>query len=279
MSGRCTHPARPARSGMTLIELMLALAALGLLGCLLLFSRPEIPSPVDSAVLSCPEAVPLPPPPPPPRPPVYGEMSLQQTLDRLGYTVNVPRFFHGIRVASLGYRTSSRDDSIDAGWFRCVRPVALQEISQQALLRRVTLSAVSADDRTTTTELLGSNDQMSGPGDEQMSDPVTWNSAQVVRFVQNYGRNSFNSGRISSVAKENPHGMPQLIVLPARKNGYWVNEVSNTGHWEGGENSGDFLLCWEDWSSRTDGDYQDLVIRARGIVPIAGRGDSGEMDR
>jgi len=115
--------------------------------------------------------------------------------------------------------------------------------------------------------------------EDQGSDPVTWKSDYVVRFVENYGRNSFNCGRLSSVAKENPHGMAHLMVLPARKNGYWVSEGGNTGHWEGGENTGDLVLCWEDWSSRTDGDYQDLVIRARGIVPFAGQRDSEEPER
>jgi len=127
--------------------------------------------------------------------------------------------------------------------------------------------------------LLAPGDQTPELSDEHPSEPVTWSSAQAVRLIENYGRNSFNCGRISSVAKENPHGMPHLLVLPARKNAYWVDEGRNTGHWEGGENTGDFLLCWEDWSSRTDGDYQDLVIRARGIVPTGSGKDCGNMDR
>ena len=71
------------RSGLTLVELLVAIAALGLLEVLLLTVR--TPAPRPPLLLAVPTPAPL--------MPAGCELSLQTTLDRLGFTVNVPRSY------------------------------------------------------------------------------------------------------------------------------------------------------------------------------------------
>jgi len=85
------------------------------------------------------------------------------------------------------------------------------------------------------------------------------------RFSVSFPPNGYTQGPLFSTAEDNPHG-PQLLVLPARRGGTWVDEGENTGHWEGGADENGCLLCWED-TVHLDSDFQDLVIDAEGIQP------------
>jgi prepilin-type N-terminal cleavage/methylation domain-containing protein len=242
---------RGARPGMTLIELAMAIAALGLLGCLFLASR------MPSAGTECndPPAIAISTPPAPPHI-WYGEKSLQETLDRLGYTVNIPHVYHTRRVATDGYRFSTRDDSIAASWF-CTRGAAsFQIISQQSALRGETTLCVSGRG--------GRLQTLLGP---EVRGVTNWEGAGPVRFALSFAANSFGSRLFHSTPAENPDGGAQLIVLPARTGGRWVESDEGTQYWEGGADTGEYLLCWED-VVHGDADYQDLVILARGLVPV-----------
>ena len=84
------------------------------------------------------------------------------------------------------------------------------------------------------------------------------------RFYINDTTHTFGNGALSSAPQANSDGARHLLALPARTGGQWVDEGSNTGHWEGGTDTGGVLLCWEDWN---DYDYQDLVILAENVAP------------
>src|ERR1051326_8448516 len=107
------RPARRFRAGLTLPELLVAIASFGVLGCLL-FTHQVLNSTSEAPVISRVIVTPAPPAPPPARCISQGDVSLQETLDRLGYTVNVPHEFHGATVAADGYRVSTADDSVAA---------------------------------------------------------------------------------------------------------------------------------------------------------------------
>jgi prepilin-type N-terminal cleavage/methylation domain-containing protein len=249
-----------ARRGMTLIELAVSLAALGLLGCLFLASR--VPPPMPDGC-SAPPAIAIPTPPPPPPPPSNGELSLQETLDRLAFTVNVPQRYRGRQVDSWGYRQSSGDDSVDAGWFRSKGTATFQLISHQSELNASTRFLVQNAEG----HALASFDPIDVSGFNGSARLLNWRASQPVRFALDFPSTSYNSGPVFSTQRDNPSGAPQLIVLPARRNGRWVEEGEQLGHWEGGEESGEYLLCWEDVTGSSHGDFQDVAFLARGIVP------------
>jgi len=87
------------------------------------------------------------------------------------------------------------------------------------------------------------------------------------RFSIDFPKNPFSRGPLFSTSEDNPGGASQLLVLRGQRGGTWVDEGDNTGHWEGGVDTGEYLLCWEDWV-HGDGDFQDLVISAKGIEPV-----------
>ncbi len=257
---------RVRRPGLTLIELLLSIAGLGVLGCLMLSYGTPAQAPEISAV-----TVSEPAPPPPPGCPIqrgWGELSLQETLDRLGYTVNVPHEFQGQQVAANGYRVSTADDSIAAGRFTGNGAVEFQVVSQQSALAGCARLLAKGDDKQTVTLMdsgFASSNRRSqiGPGRSFTSG---FDSTVQLSLAFSEG-NGFNAGTVSSVAADNPGGSAQLIVLPARKGGVWVDEGDRTGHWEGGEDTGKYLLCWEDLTGPSDRDYQDLVLLAGGLEP------------
>jgi len=102
MIGR--HPSgRRTRSGLTLVELLVAIAVLGGLEILLLTLQPPPPEPAPPPLAYYqPSAHPTMSPLPTPRVVYQGEMSLQTTLDRLGFTVNVPRITMGAIWRTMG---------------------------------------------------------------------------------------------------------------------------------------------------------------------------------
>jgi prepilin-type N-terminal cleavage/methylation domain-containing protein len=267
---RSRFAARGLRSGMTLIELVTALAALGLVGCLLL-ANSRLTCPPASMVAETPapfviETLPAPPPPPP----VYrgGELSLQATLDRLGYTVNVPAKYEGCVLARNGYRCSSADDSVPAGWFRTDGEAVFQVVSQQSSLCRVTemVSVTAAGERT---PILGSDPESQFWVGQEGGRSATIGLPAAARLAIEFSSNGWGSTwGFYSTPGDNESGIAHLIVLPARTGGRWVEASDDTGYWEGGEENGDYLLCWEDLRGGGDRDFQDLVVLVRGLRPV-----------
>src|SRR5688500_11581440 len=101
MDGSKGRPCRRLRRGLTMPELLVAVAVLGLLGFLVLARRSS--APMMTAI-----SAPAPPPAPPQPWTAGGEMSLQETLDRLGFTVNVPSTYQGRPLRNLrGYQAST----------------------------------------------------------------------------------------------------------------------------------------------------------------------------
>jgi prepilin-type N-terminal cleavage/methylation domain-containing protein len=267
------------RSGLTLVELLVAIAVLGVLGGLLLSAQTSAPTPPP----------PLPPAPPAPPPVVlarYGsELSLQTTLDRLGFTVNVPRSYQGRRLANGGPgHASTRSDEVPAERFRADGPVLFSELSRQADLGTATTfraDTTAGDevvlfgrvDPLTTDQPARSRDRLpawalagSGRVGSDEARTATCGLHGPFRLSIDFPNNSYTRGPLFSTAKDNPGGASQLLVLSARRGGTWVDEGERTGHWEGGSNTGAYLLCWED-TVHGDNDFQDLVISAEGISP------------
>jgi prepilin-type N-terminal cleavage/methylation domain-containing protein len=252
---------RQARRGLTLPELLVTIAVLGTLGCLVLARRSPAPT-----ILTSRPALEAPAPALPPGP--GGEMSLQETLDRLGYTVNVPRSFQGRRLTHPGsYRVSSGDDTLAAEWFEGDGAVQLQELCRQSAYGSWThFGAMTAGEERipllTPSARCGVYSSGAGPG-RAMESGLTG----AASFFIEYGFGG-PPVRLSSVASANPGGSPKLIVLPARTGGAWIEDGDRSGHWEGGEETGDYLLCWEDLP-QGDNDFQDLVVLVRGIRPAS----------
>jgi hypothetical protein len=262
MKGPPNRSARRVRAGLTMVELLMALAALGVLGVLALSYQVPAP-PVRTPP---PLSIEAPSPPVCPRNVYYGERSLQDTLDRLGYTVNVPHEYRGHTIASLGSRVSTADDSVDAGRFTSDGPVTFQEVSRQSALGSSTTFAAEDEQGGVVTLLKPAGGRWAGGNGHSRT--ATCNLSGVVRLSIDFpANNGFTHGPLYSTAADNPRNSAQLIVLPARKGGAWVDEGGDRGHWEGGEDSGEYLLCWEDMAGGGDCDFQDLVILTRGLVP------------
>jgi prepilin-type N-terminal cleavage/methylation domain-containing protein len=259
---------RRTRSGLTLVELLVAIAILGGLEVLLFTLSAPPPEPVAPPPLSMAQ------PPPPPAPRVYysGEMSLQTTLDRLGFTVNVPQDYQGRHLANFGPgHVSTLSDALPAGWFTANGPARFKAVSRQSSLRNeTTFEALNSSGDTI--ELLPRGGSYDRVGYAQAADTATRELRGRIRFSLEFAPNGFNSGQFFSTAEDNPGGGSQLLVLPARRGGTWVSEGENGeqerdfGHWEGGTDDNGCLLCWED-VVHGDNDFQDLVVYAEGIQP------------
>jgi prepilin-type N-terminal cleavage/methylation domain-containing protein len=264
---------RRTRSGLTLVELLVAIAVLGGLEVLLFTLSSPPPEPV-SPPLSFTQSSPPPMEPafPAPRIVYQGEMSLQTTLDRLGFTVNVPQDYHGRHLANYGPgHVSTRSDALPAGWFEANGPARFKAVSRQSSLRnQTTFEALNSSGDTI--ELLPRGQMKERWGYSQAADTATRELRGRVRFSLEFAPNGFTAGPVFSTAEDNPGGAAQLLVLPARRGGTWVSEGENVergryfGHWEGGTDDGGCLLCWEDWV-HGDNDFQDLVVYAEGIQP------------
>lgn len=280
MTGRWRRHTRGARPGLTLIELLIAIAVLAVLGALLLSRHPDLtrqeeppPAASEAPEPPSPPAAPvvLPVPDQPPAPTAYGmELSLQETLDRLGFTVNVPRIYHGHSIADArGYRTSTRDDSMAVERFECRGEASFQELSRQASLAGVTSFVIETAS--------GNTDRLLEPASSPKSPWLSRDAGATAvkswrgpaNFSLDFDGGGFGAVPLSSIAGDNPGGESALLVLPARTGGEWVDDGRNTGHWEGGSESGAYLLCWEDLPRSGSPDYQDLVILARGIQPVS----------
>jgi hypothetical protein len=192
-----------------------------------------------------------------------GEISLQEALDRLGYTVNVPTSYAGRPVLSMnGYRESTRDDSVSAA-LPLRRDAAFTQLSQQAMLAGTTTFGITGA-RGEKVPLLrpvvrGYGLWLSRQGGPSVRRPVV---GAAGFYIQDRS-DMFRLGALTSEAGENRDGASHLLVLPARTGGTWVDEGNNTGHWEGGADApGAYLLCWED--SNFDTDFQDMVVLVEG---------------
>jgi prepilin-type N-terminal cleavage/methylation domain-containing protein len=256
------------RSGLTLVELVVAIAVVGLFGALLVTARAPAPVSLPPLLLAVPTPAPL--------MPADGELSLQTTLDRLGFTVNVPRAYQGRRLANWRPgRVSTRSDAVPSEWFEADGPVQFLEVSRQSALGSVTAFAAETSDGRQI-ELFPRIDPSGEEGLPPRPDVgvcpdlaarrVTRELHATVRFALDFPPNSFNPGRLFSTSQGNPDGLSHMLALRTRKGGTWVDEGGNTGHWEGGVADGNYLLCWED-AVHGDNDFQDLVVFAGGIRP------------
>ena len=261
MTGRRSLSPR-MRSGLTLLELLVAIAVLGVLEILLLTAQAPAPAPVPSPPLSIAQ-----PPPAPLEPsPYQGELSLQTTLDRLGFTVNVPQHYEGRRVSTWAAgRVSTRSDAMLSGWFEARGPLRFAAVSRQADLRDMTTFSAETPggDRI---DLLPRRSGENGAADASASGSATRDLRGTYRFLIDFAPNGYSKGPFYSTPSDNPEGSAQLLVLPARRGGTWVDEGENTGHWEGGTVDNACLLCWED-VVHDDNDFQDLVVYAQGVQP------------
>jgi prepilin-type N-terminal cleavage/methylation domain-containing protein len=266
------------RPGLTLVELLVAIAVLGLFEALLLTAQAPAPAPPPPTPLSTAEPFPA----PVTRAPSGGELSLQATLDLLGFTVNVPREYEGRRLANWRPgRVSTRSDALPSGWFEADGPVQFLEVSRQSALSNVTaFSAETTGGRKI--ELFPRIE--STPDDGLPHRPGPWPEGNgagssdmaarrvrreihgTVRFSLSFPPNPFNPGTLFSTAQGNPDGLSHMLALRARRGGTWVDEGGNTGHYEGAAEDGTYLLCWED-AVNGDNDFQDLVVYAEGIRP------------
>jgi hypothetical protein len=269
MFGRQSGSRARAWRGLTLLEMVIALGVMGVLGALVLSCRvsaPAVhaPSPEVSVPLSCPAGAEA--------EPEQAELSLQDTLDRLGYTVNVPASFHGRELDPRGHQRSIRDDSLDEAWFRSIGTVTMQLISQQSDLGAATRFVVEEP----LGEQMSSFEPVESGGFDDSPRLLTWESSDPVRFRLDFPPDADRSQSLYSTPEDNPDGGAQLMVLPVRKNGYWVRQDGQSGYWQGGEETGEYLLCWEDRTDGSDADFQDLVFVARGITTSIG--PVGEFD-
>lgn len=258
------------RSGLTLVELLVGIAAAGLLGALLLTARATAPVSPPPLTLAVPTPAPL-------MPDAGRELSLQETLDRLGFTVNVPRQYEGRRLANWPPgRISTRSDAVPSGWFEADGPVQFLEVSRQSALGSVTAFAAeptrgrrievfprigsTGDDRLA----LGTSE---GDSPDLAARRVTREIHGTVWFSLDFPDNPFNPGRLFSTAQGNPDGLSHMLTLRARRGGRWVDEGGNTGHYEGSRaDDGTYLLCWED-AVNGDNDFQDLAVYTSGLRP------------
>jgi prepilin-type N-terminal cleavage/methylation domain-containing protein len=256
------------RSGLTLVELLVAIAVLGLFEALLLTARAPAPVSPPPLLLAVPSPAPL--------MPADGELSLQTTLDRLGFTVNVPRAYQGRRLANWRPgRVSTRSDAVPSEWFEADGPVQFLEVSRQSALGSVTTFAAetSTGNRIELFPRIAStgDDRLLPQTNEGVSTDMTARRTTgeihgTLRFSLDFRANPFTPGPLFSTGEDNPDGVSHMLALPARKGGTWVDEGGNTGHWEGGVADGTYLLCWED-TVHGDNDFQDLVVYAAGIRP------------
>lgn len=199
-----------------------------------------------------------------------GELSLQESLDRLGYTVNVPTVFEGhtLKQWGNGYRTSTTSDTLSEKWFAANGIVTSRMLSQQtALSTRTTFGIAPSPDQ-------GERRTFLSPAGDERGNWLSTNAGKtdteavsgVVRFFIDVEdpTGSFPSGVYTTDRRENAARYPRVIILPARQGGSWLDEGNNTGHWEGGSGDG-YLFCWEDW---VDDDYQDFIILVKEIQPV-----------
>jgi hypothetical protein len=192
------------------------------------------------------------------------EVSLQETLDRLGYTVNVPAVYGGHTLQRWNdYRLSTQDNSLAATHFHGLKSSRFTKVSEQGMLAG-NLDFGVADAQ-------GHKDSLLKPDHNQNTywisaddgDSCRATLTDSERFYINDTGNTFRIGALTSSPQANSDGAQHLLALPARTGGQWVDEGNNTGHWEGGTDTGGVLLCWEDWN---DYDYQDLVILAENVA-------------
>ena len=193
------------------------------------------------------------------------EVSLQETLDQLGYTVNVPAVYGGHTLLRWNdYRLSTGDDSLTATSFHGLKSSRFTKVSEQGMLAgNLDFGVTDAQGNEETLLKPDHNTNtywISADGGESRQATLTGSE----RFYINDTTHTFQNGVLSSLAQDNSDGAKHLLALPARTGGQWVDEGGNRGHWEGGTDTGGVLLCWEDWN---DYDYQDLVILAENVAP------------
>ena len=197
-----------------------------------------------------------------------GELSLQETLDRLGYSVNVPTEYDGREVLNYnGYRTSTQDDSIAAETFTGQGTASFQLVSQQAYLATHTVfGLIDGNGKRLEVQQPIQKTCENWIGNKK-SNPIKENVVGKVGFYIDSGKvgRSFGNSLYLSTSDQNPRNGRFAMILPVSVGGEWVIEAGSSGHWQGGTASGEYLVCWDD--SDLDHDFQDMVIVVNGLTP------------
>jgi len=193
------------------------------------------------------------------------EISLQDTLDRLGYTVNVPAEVDGHRLFNWMQPAHQSDlsDAIHADVFASGGRSSFRELGVQSLFGRVSSLGIQGLNSKTQQDLW-----LSSPPGPWISSDVG-QTADVSRDQIFTLHLACNVSHISSNANQNADSECHLLVLPALVGGLWIHDSSNFGHWSGGKWTGEFILCWDDGGMPRDYDYQDVVVLASGVLPIS----------
>lgn len=203
----------------------------------------------------------------------YGsEVGLQETLDRLGYTVNVPTEYGRHKLKRWNdYRLSTTSDALPASRFQVGKSARFTKVSEQAMLAGSTDFGVADTQGGRHSVFPPDHNQNTFWISSEAGAARSWPSIRSTRFYLNETSHMLSPGVLSSVPQANADHTPHLLTLPALKGGQWIDEGSNTGHWQGGMDTGALLLCWEDWQ---DYDYQDMVILAQNVVPDNNKTDT-----
>jgi hypothetical protein len=173
------------------------------------------------------------------------EYSLQESLDRLGFTVNVPERYQQVPLTHWGsYRTSTKNDSISAEWFQRRGAARFRVIGWQTAQPTTLRFSVIPPSKNGVTLLR-----------QVHSD---------VRFFLNTSRGKTATYSGSTTFMVDWEGARRRLVFPAIRGGVWVNQGKERGYWRGGKSDGSYLFCWDD---SADHDFQDLIIQASGIRP------------
>lgn len=177
------------------------------------------------------------------------EYGLQRSLDRLGFTVNVPASYRGRPLLrwSDAERVSAQSDALGAEWFRGSGEVRFRVVGQQSnQVFGHALGVLPSLGRSVT-----------------LIDPVGVFRPEG-RFLL-----SLTGGKSAKYAGKSPFRVTwtatnEVMVLPAKRGGRWVRQGANRGYWSGGTDTGAYLFCFDDSG---DHDFQDLIILAQGLKP------------
>ena len=201
------------------------------------------------------------------------EIGLQEALDQLGYTVNVPTSYDGRPLVLWnGYRTSTRSDAVDAARFVAGEEVTYRMLGQQAMLADTTTFGFITTDCTGEVNVPLLRPAPGGDGFwlSRENGPALRRGmpGDDLHFFLHETTDALGRGVLSSRRSDNARdpGASHLIVLPALSGGTWVDDGNRAGHWEGSTRNEGYLLCWED--ADFDTDYQDMIVLVQGVRPL-----------
>jgi hypothetical protein len=270
-----TDRSERARSGLTFTELLVLIAGLAVVGFLLLTAYRAPHDPIEARTPPpAPQFHPTPTRQPTltdyaPHQPVGGE-PLRKVLECLGFTVDLPRWYHGREIARRGEGITTGNDSVNAGWFEADGMVWIQELSWQSGFNgQTTLSTTVPGDETIRLlkpARVGTDCWIRCSGGRSVQREIH----RSFRFALDCPmKNGYGQEPLLSCLGDSPYASDNVIVLRARTGGsWWGDGPGDKGHWIGGKYTGDYLLCWEASAGGGDLDYQDEIFLVRGVKPV-----------